>query len=73
MDPFADKLDRMKARYSTDTVLPPHVTFDLFGTLHAEVHQASVSLSAAWDAITKLEHRISTLEADKRYVNPQAR
>jgi hypothetical protein len=73
MDPFTDKLDKLKARYATENHLPPHVVFDLLGTLHAEVHRVGISTTEAWDAIAKLEHRISALEADKLYINPTAR
>jgi hypothetical protein len=72
MDPFTDKLDRLKARYSTEDHLPPHVVFDLLGTLHAVVHEVEVATASQWEAIAKLESRVSALEAKSLYVNPES-
>jgi hypothetical protein len=68
MDPFSDKLDKLKARYATESSMPPHVVCDLFAALHAEVHQVSLDLSVAFDGITRLDERVNKLEASRLYV-----
>jgi hypothetical protein len=62
MDPFTEKLDKLKARYATESTMPPHVMFDLFAALHAEVHQVSLDLSVALDGVTRLDERVNKLE-----------
>lgn len=60
--PLAQKIEQLKARYATESTMPPHVVFDLFASLHAEVHQVSLDLSVALDGVTRLDERIHTLE-----------
>jgi hypothetical protein len=62
MDPFTDKLSKLTAHYATESTMPPHVVFDLFAALHAEVHQVSLDLSVALDGVTRLDERVNTLE-----------
>ena len=62
MSTLKDKLARLKVKYEDDRPLPASEILALLEDLRQRVEESFIGQSTLWDAVAKLEHRVSMLE-----------